>query len=381
MSKIRTRISATTIVLLMMTPVLAQMRPYAFKQSRPSARKATRTSASIDEYLKQQMTKHQIPGMSVAVVQKGEVLKLSGYGLASVEFDVPADSNTVFQLFSVSKIFAGVAVLKLVEDGKLSLDSPITDFIADSSAPTKIPAAWKLITVRHLLSHTSGLPEVGANSRYACLPEDRKKGITAEEEIAFMAELPLKFSPGEKWAYHVSGYHLLSYIVARVAQKSYADFLVDRVFTPLGMNASRFGSTEAAVIRKRSPTSYSRESGQLSGWIYPFSVRDYPAAGLNSSAADLAKFLVALNGEKVLKPDSLEKLWAKMRLADGTEKGYGLGWTVGAYQGRKVVGHEGGGAIWVAHFPAEQLSIVVLCNLNGARADEIQYGIADFYLN
>jgi CubicO group peptidase (beta-lactamase class C family) len=117
----------------------------------------------------------------------------------------------------------------------------------------------------------------------------------------------------------------------------------------------------------------------LRGWVYPFSVRDYPAAGLNSSAADLAKFLIALDAGKVLRPESLRALWSPVRLNDGAEKGYGLGWTVGEHEGRKVVGHEGGGAIWVAHFPDEHLSVIVLCNLNGARADEIQYGIADLY--
>lgn len=112
----------------------------------------------------------------------------------------------------------------------------------------------------------------------------------------------------------------------------------------------------------------------------PFSVRDYPAAGLNSSAADFATFLAALNTNRVLRAETRELLWNKTTLTDGTQRGYGLGWTVGEHKGRSVVGHEGGGAIWLARFPTEQLSIVVLCNLNGARADEIQYGIADIYL-
>jgi D-alanyl-D-alanine carboxypeptidase len=328
----------------------------------------------VDVYIRQQMSKHRIPGLSVAVLKSGRILKLKGFGLASVEFDVPADENTIFQLFSVSKIFAGVAVLKLIEENSLTLDSSITDFIENS------PPEWKAIRIRHLLTHTSGMPEMSANPRFACLPEDKKKRITAAEQIAFLSELPLKFQPGERFSYHLSGYHLLGFIVERVAKQTYSEFLQQRVFGPYSMTSTRFGGTEAAVIKRRSSTSYSLETGQLNGWIYPFSIRDYPAAGLNSSARDLAKFLVALESDKLLKKEQLEIMWAPVRFNDGTQKGYGLGWTVDNHAGRKVVGHEGGGAIWLAHFPAEHLSIVVLCNLNGARADEIQYGIADFYL-
>jgi D-alanyl-D-alanine carboxypeptidase len=330
--------------------------------------------AKVDTYIKQQMRRYQIPGLSIAVVKKGRVLKLKGYGVASVEFDVPADTNTVYQLFSVSKIFAGVAVMKLVEDGRLSLDTPVTDILPG------LPREWRAIQIYHLLTHTSGLPEMSANPRFACLPEDKKKRVTSEEEIAFLSELPLRFQPGAKWAYHQSGYQLLGFIVQRLTKKSYAAFLQERMFAPIGMTATSFGGTEAGVIKRRSPTSYSRETGQLTGWVYPFTARDYPAAGLNSSAADLAKFLVALDADKILKNENREEMWTPVELNNGTEKPYSLGWTVDEHNGRKVVGHEGGGAIWVAHFPDEHLSVVVLCNLNGARADEIQYGIADFYL-
>jgi D-alanyl-D-alanine carboxypeptidase len=333
-----------------------------------------RLDTQVDNYIRQQMRKYRIPGLSLVVVSKGRVLKLKGYGLASVEFDVPSDTNTVYQLFSVSKIFAGVAMMKLVEEGKLSLDAPVTEIVS------KLPREWEGIHVRHLLTHTSGLPEMSANPRFSCLPEDKKKRVTPEQEITLLSELPLKFQPGSKWSYHVSGYHLLGFIVQRLTKKSYAAFLQERVFAPLGMAATRFGGTEAGVIKRRSATSYSRETGQLTGWIYPFTPRDYPAAGLNSSAADLAKFFIALDTDKILRKENREEIWTPVELNNGTQRPYGLGWTVDEHKGRRVVGHEGGGAIWVAHFPDEQLSVAVLCNLNGARADEIQYGVADYYL-
>ena len=302
----------------------------------------TRLDAQVDNYLKQQMRKYRIPGLSVAVVKNSRVVKLKGYGVANLEFDVPADTKTVYQLFSVSKIFAGVAVMKLVEEGRLTLDTPVTDIIAT------LPREWKAIHIRHLLTHTSGLPEMSANPRFACLPEDKKKRITPEEEIALLSELPLKFQPGAKWSYHLSGYQLLGFIVQRVTKKSYNAFLEERIFSPLGMGSTKFGGTEAGVIKRRSPTSYSRETGQLTGWIYPFTPRDYPAAGLNSSAEDLAKFLIALDSDQILSGEHREEMWTPVELNNGTEKPYGLGWTVDEHKGRKVVGHEGGGAIWVA---------------------------------
>ena len=329
----------------------------------------------VDSYVRSQMTKYKIPGITIAVVKNGRIAKLEGYGIASMEFDVPTDSETVYQLFSVSKIFAGVAAMKLVESGQLSLDTSVTDIIQD------LPTEWKAIRIRNLLTHTSGMQEMGANPKFLSLPDDKKRQITAEEELRYVAELPLKFQPGAKFSYHQSGYRLLGLIIEKLTKKSYPDFLRESVFAPVGMLSTRFGGTEAPVMKHRSPSSYNLDSGELRAWLYPFTPRDYPAAGLNSSAPDLSKFLTALDAGKILKPESMRALWSPAPLNDGTTKNYGLGWTIDDHKGRKVVGHGGGGAIWVAHFPEEHLSVIVLCNLNGARADEIQYGIADLYLN
>src|SRR5713226_10146355 len=176
-------------------------------------------SENIDVYIKQEMTKYQIPGLALAVAKDGKILKLKGYGLSSVEFDLPANENTVFQLYSVSKIFAGVAIMKLVEEDKLSLDTPVIEIIAN------LPPSWKAIRIRHLLTHTSGLPEWSASPRFAALPEDKRKNLTAEDVIELLAEMPLKFEPGEKFSYGQSSYVLLGMIVNKLAGVSYAAFL------------------------------------------------------------------------------------------------------------------------------------------------------------
>ena len=324
-----------------------------------------------DRYVQQQMEQYQIPGLTLAVVRNGEVVKLKGYGLANIEFDIPTAPETVFQIYSVTKVFAGIAALALVEDGKLSLDTPVTDVIAT------LPAAWRSIRVRHLLTHTSGLPELSDNPRFAALPEEQRRSVTPDQMLVFAAEVPLRSQPGEKVAYHRFAYTLLGSIVERIAQKPFPAFLQERVFAPLGMTSTRFGDVEAIV--KRRATAYNRGAEGLRTSYYLFGFGN-PGAGLNSSAADLAKLMLALDAGKLLTRRSLDAMWTPVMLNDGARLNYALGWTSGLYKGRNVVGHEGGGAAWVAHFPAERLSIVILCNLNGARADEMQYGIADLYL-
>ncbi|HEV2764824.1 MAG TPA: serine hydrolase domain-containing protein, partial [Pyrinomonadaceae bacterium] len=203
----------------------------------------------VDLYVAGRMAERQIPGLAVAVVKDGRVLKLKGYGAASVEFDVAADEHTVFQMFSVSKVFAGLAVMKLVEDGRLSLDAPVADFFEDA------PAAWGALRVRHLLTHMSGLQSWSANPRFAALPDEKRNDLTKAEAAALVAELPLRAAPGERWAYHLSGYVMLGVIVERLSGKPYADFLAERVFAPLGMSATRFGGT-GVFVKRRAPVAY-----------------------------------------------------------------------------------------------------------------------------
>lgn len=262
--------------------------------------------------------------------------------------------------------------MKLVEAGKLSLDQAVTEIVPG------LPQEWKAITVKHLLTHTSGLPEMNANPRYLSLPEEKRKSLSLREAISYVAELPLKSKPGETFSYHRAGYNLLGLIVEVASGRPFADFLHARVFAPLGMESTRFGDSEA-VVKGRPPTAYNRDTGELRNWVYTFGYGN-PGSGLNSSAADLARFFAALQAGKLLRKESLAALWTPVTLNDGTEKNYSLGWSLSLHGGRRVVGHEGGGAAWVAHFPDEQLSIILLANLNGARADEIQYGIADIFL-
>ena len=329
----------------------------------------------VDRYISTEMAKFQIPGLAVGVVQGGKVLKLKAYGVSNVELQIPAGKNSVFPLYSATKLFTGVAVMKLVEDGKLSLDTPVTDLLKD------LPAGWKAIKIRHLLNFTSGLPKLRDSKRFLELPDDKKKTLSREEAIPFLAEVPLASRPGDKWVYENTGHNILGVIIAKLSGRSFPEFLKQQILDPAGMSQTKFGDSKM-VVPGRFATDYIRDNGVLATHTYDFGVDGgNPGSGLNSSMADLVRFFVALEKGRVLKRSSLQQIWTATRLNDGTDIPYGLSWMVEKHNGLLSAGHEGGGAAWLFYYPAKDLAILVLCNLNNSKAEEIQSGVADLYLN
>jgi CubicO group peptidase (beta-lactamase class C family) len=167
-------------------------------------------------------------------------------------------------------------------------------------------------------------------------------------------------------------------VIERLSGREFTTFVDDEIFAPLAMTATTYGSSYD-VVAGRNPVLYNRETGTLRTWVYSYA-GSFPAAGANSTLTDLARFLTALDEGRVLDPALREELWTPAMLKDGSRQGYGLGWTVSEHRGLAVVGHEGGGHAWVAHFPERHLSVVVLTNLNAMRDDEIQYRVAEPFL-
>jgi len=326
----------------------------------------------IDEYFKAEMTKSRIPGLSVAVLRNGKVLTARGYGLANVEFSVPVTGDTVHQLASATKIFTGTAIMMLVEEGKLSLDDPVVKLLP------QLPAAWGNVTVQHLLTHTSGIPdwfEASAGPRGNILDSQ----ATRDEIIKKISAKPVEFQPGDKWSYNQSGPVLLGMIVEKVAGRSFEDFLDQRVFKPLAMTTTRFGNS-SDVIKNLNPTWYMWENNALRRFDLDYPRWSYPGAGLNTTISDLAKWDAALYTEKLVKRATLERMWARTRLNGGQPADYGLGWTVFDVDGQKAVGHGGGRNNWIVHFVDSKLTIIVLSNLFRADALSLVKGVAGFYL-
>jgi CubicO group peptidase (beta-lactamase class C family) len=327
----------------------------------------------VDDLIRREMIRYHMPGLSVAVVRDGKLMLAKGYGLANVEWSVPATKDTAYQLASASKLFAATAIMTLVEEGRLSLDEKASEVLPN------LPPAWRAITVRHLLSHTAGTPNYFELPRWGPLGREAQAKLSADEAIEIAAEAPLAFSPGEQFSYNQTGYVMLGRIIEKLTGKSYPQFLRERFFQPLGMTASSFGNSQAVIPRRAE--SYRRDDDRLQRFVTNYEPFTYPGAGLNASVVDLAKFDIALSSGKLLRRATLEEMWAPIRLKNGSTHDYGLGWSVDEYAGYPSVGHEGGGCAWYARFEKHRLTVIMLTNLFGARAEALVGKIAAYYLS
>lgn len=335
------------------------------------AASARADETKVDAYLRAELEKRKVPGVSMAVVRDGKAVLARGYGLANVEHGVPAKPETVFQLASVTKQFTAAAALLLADDGKLSLDDPISKHLPD------LPAAWSGVTVRHLLNHTSGIKS------YTSLPgffKNARRDYSREELIGLVRDLPLEFQPGEKWAYNNTGYFLLGMLIERVSGKSYGEFLEERIFRPLGMTSTRVNE-QLAVIPHRAD-GYSLEAGKLRRAEFVSPTQPYSAGALVSTVEDLAKWDAALYIDRPLKASLREEMWTATKLTGGGTAGYGYGWAVGEANGHKMIEHGGGipgFSTQITRFPSQRLTVIVLTNLEGGHAGALARGVAALY--
>jgi CubicO group peptidase (beta-lactamase class C family) len=325
-------------------------------------------STKVDEYIRAEMVAQQIPGVSLAVIRNGEIVIARGYGLANVEHQVPVKPETIFQSGSMGKQFTATAVMMLAEEGKLSLDDKITKYFPDG------PAAWHNITVRHLLTHTSGMTDYPENF-------DLRRDYTEDDLVQRIKAIPLAFQPGEKWSYSNLAYVMLGVLIHKVSGKFYGDFLQERVFQPLGMSTARVIS-ESDIVPNRA-AGYRLVNGQLKNqnWVSP-SLNTTADGALYLTVYDAAKWDAALYGEKLLKRSSLEAMWTAVKLNDGKTHPYGFGWALGDVRGHRVVEHGGawqGFKAQISRYPDDKLTIVVFANQARANPAKIAHGVAALF--
>jgi len=326
----------------------------------------------VDDYVQSEMQRQHIPGLSLLVARAGGILLVKGYGLANVELQVPVKPETVFQSGSVGKQFTATAVMMLVEEGKIKLDDPITNYVTDA------PATWKQVTIRELLSHTAGFGDY---------PEkfDFRKDFTEGEELRIVEGIPLAFTPGTNWSYSNLGYVTLGIIIHKVTGEFYGDFLRKRIFGPLGMTSTRIIS-EADIIPNRA-AGYRFVNGQLKNqeWVSP-TVNTTADGSLYFSILDLAKWDAALYTEKLLKQSSFGQMWTVAKLTNGQPNPgqYGFAWFIEVKGGHQVLHHSGawqGFETHISRYIDDKLTVMVLSNLAGADTGIVAGHIADFYLN
>jgi len=312
--------------------------------------------ARMDEVVQSYVSNGQVTG-SVLVARGGDVLFSKGYGLANREWDIPNAPDTKFRIGSVTKQFTAAAILLLQERGKLKIDDPVKTHLPDA------PEAWDKITVFHLLTHTSGIPSFTSFSEY---PQMRLIDTPVEQVVAKFRDRPLEFEPGEKWAYSNSGYLLLGYLVEKVSGQSYAAFVQENIFTPLGMKDSGYDSNSAVIARRASGYT-PRPGGPVNADFVHMSI-PHGAGALYSTTEDLLRWEQGLFGGKLLSAESLQKMITPFK------NDYGLGLMINETEGRKRISHGGGiegFTTMLAYYPDSKVSTAVLANLNGPAANQI----------
>ncbi len=325
---------------------------------------------AVDKFVQNQMAEHHIPGVAIAVVKNGKVFKTKGYGVASVEFNAPVTTETVFEIGSVSKQITAAAIMLLVEDGKINLDDKISKFLPDT------PEAWKDVTVRHLLTHTSGVKSYTSLGGFQLSKRYKIKNFINE-----LRPQPLDFEPGSDYKYSNSGYSLLGYIIESASGKNYWEFLRERIFKPLKMDKTADRDPQF-VIRNRA-TGYEWENGRLVGRDYELTDL-FSAGAIVSTAEDLAKWNIALQDETILKNSSKNESWKPYILNSEKENSYGFGWGISDFRGQHLISHGGQTAGFAANnsrYVDADLSVIVLTNLGTqGLGSSIARGIAKIYI-
>jgi len=325
-------------------------------------------TVSIDDYISDRMHKRHIPGVSVAIVEDGKVVLAKGYGVANVELSVPATENTVYQLASVTKTFTAAAIMMLVDEGKLRLDDKITARLQD------LPAAWKEVTVRHLLNHTSGIKSYTAVRDFF---KTARKDYTQSEILDLVAKERPEFAPGEKWSYNNTGYFLLGMLIEKVTGKKYGEVLEERIFKPLGMTQTRVNDLHAVIPNRAQ--GYTWNGKELRNGEYVSPTQPFSAGMLVSTVNDLMKWDAALRSETLVRKSTLEQMWSPTKLSKGGEEGYGFGWSIAKVNGHRLVAHGGGipgFSTQLSRYVDDNLTVIVLANSDNGSASALAGGIA-----
>ncbi|RAK63354.1 serine hydrolase domain-containing protein [Phenylobacterium kunshanense] len=307
----------------------------------------------VDDVVRRYMAASHIPGAAVAVIKDGRTVRTSSYGVANLEWPGPVTADTPFQIASVSKVFGGIVLMRLVDKGLIQLDAPIDRYLG------AVPDGWRPITVRHLASHTSGLPEgLGMPS-----------SATPQQVLEAAKGRPLAYTPGAESRYGLTDFVVLTAVMERVSGLTYAELLKREVIEPLKLTRTGFafvredGRVRTAEVIPGRASVYAWRDGVQRDESYLYPVFTYSAGGLFASVRDIATLFTALDSGGYLSAGSLRELMTPARLNDGATAPFGIGWTVGTYRGEPVVGHTGGPALAdIVHLPERSLTVISLVN-------------------
>lgn len=342
--KIRNHILALLILTSLSLPAMSQKK----KQD------AKNIETEIDNILSSRYKANE-PGVAALVCVKNKVIYKKAFGMANLELEVPLTADMVFRIGSISKQFTGVAILQLMEQGKLSLQDDITKYIED------FPTHGHNISIHHLLIHTSGIKSYTDMKEWT--PEIRKKDFTPSELLDFFKEQPMEFAPGEKFQYNNSAYVMLGYIIEKVSGMTYAEYVEKNLFKPAGMTNSLYGNDN--IIVKKRASGYDRGHSGTENAEYLSMTQPYAAGSLMSTVEDLMKWNQTLHAGKIISKESLKLAFTNYTLNDGTPTNYGYGWFLGNIKGSPVYEHGGGINGFITqgtYLPEEDIFVALFTN-------------------
>ena len=311
--------------------------------------------------------KDNTPGIAFLISKNGNVIYRKAFGQANLELSTPMKPENVFEIGSMTKQFTAVAILMLMEKGQLNLNDDITKYIPD------YPTSGKVITIHHLLTHTSGIKNY---TKMKALRTIAKRSLKPIELIDFFKNEPMDFNPGEKFKYNNSGYIILGYIIESISKQSYANFIEEHIFKKLGMTASLYAS-HSKVIKNRA-SGYKNNGGYFNSMYISYSI-PYAGGSLMSSVDDMLKWQQALTHNLLLSKNILDKAFTNYKLNNGDLINYGYGWHVKEISGIKIREHGGiifGFKSMGIYLPDEDIYVIGLSNCDCNSPNNITRKIA-----
>ena len=332
----------------------------------------------IEAYLAEKIQVDRIPGLTAAIVKDGEVIYKGAFGVKNVGMEDELTTEHVFHLASVSKPFVASAIVILVEQGKLELDDQVVKHLPYFELADE---RYKDITIRQMLNHTSGMPDV---QDYEWENPQLDEGA-AERYVRQNASEKLLWGPGENWRYSNMAFDTLGDLIAKVSGMSFEAFMRTQIFAPLGMHQSSFIYPE--IDEALRTTGHVDEPATVSE-VYPYNRRHAPSSTLNSSVSQMTRWMIAnlnrgaYNGARILQAESFDLLWTPTTTTSGRSE-VGLSWFLYEYESHRVISHGGGDTgfrSYILLLPDDDIGIVLASNWQGTDSSEITFAMLDLVL-
>ncbi len=346
----------------------------ALPRQSPAATVCPPSVDRLDAYVRAQMQRAHLPGLSLAVVKDGKLARSGAYGLANLEWQAPATTQTVYEIGSISKQITANAIMLLVEEGRVRLDDPVSKYIDGT------PPGWSGITVRHVLTHTAGLADFDSGN----IGFSYHREYTPKAFVDLLATAPLQFQPGERWNY-TNAFPLLGMVVERASGQPYMTYVEQRIFSHLKLTSMRFKKAEDLVPQRADGYIFENGSYRHGERMRPAVIA--PNGGVITNVLDFAAWDVALTAGRLLKPETVQAIATPVRLNDGRTVSHGLGWFMDRFNGHRFGAHWGttvtGHSAVVRRYVDDRVTVIVLANAGhetGQAVDTISKCVANMYV-